>query len=86
MRIARKYAIISRQEANAIASGRKWYPKRSLIPLREMGWLNGKYPANVFDLPEPDGGVGLDVGQVLTALAMVIAVARTTPGKGVSIK
>lgn len=86
MKIERKYAAIARREAEAIAEGRQWCPTFTRPALTEMGWLiGGNYPNNVFDLARrratPIQPMNMD--QVLTALAMVIAVASHSHGKGV---
>lgn len=76
MNIGRKYAAIARRDAHAIAMGRQWYPMLSRPALVEMGWLTGA--ENLFDMAEHRGVLRhLDMNQVLTALAMVIAIASS---------
>lgn len=80
--IQRKYASIALREANAIAEGRKWYPALTRPALMEMGWLRGGgYPHNMFDLAKRRETPiqSMDMNQVLTAMAMVIAIARDAP-------
>lgn len=75
--IERKYAAIARREAHAIAEGRQWYPMLTRPALNEMGWLCDA--ENLFDMAQERATPiqPMDMNQVLTALAMVIAVAES---------